>query len=95
MVNRESFPARLAAPLVLASLLSVEACSSVGPGLAHHPIDCKVGYAWSDCLPGTPGYQNYLEGYRVGQQVPALAGLGHAQAYRRRWQRPRPQTHNF
>lgn len=25
---------------------------------AHHPLDCGVGFAWADCLPGTPGYTN-------------------------------------
>lgn len=27
-------------------------------GCAHHPVDCAVGFAWADCLPGTPGYVN-------------------------------------
>jgi len=33
-------------------------CSSVGPGFAHHPVDCAMGFAWADCLPGTSGYNN-------------------------------------
>ena len=27
-------------------------------GCAHHPLDCAVGFAWADCLPGTAGYNN-------------------------------------
>jgi hypothetical protein len=26
-------------------------------GCANHPIDCAVGFAWPDCLPGTAGYR--------------------------------------
>ena len=33
-------------------------CSDVGIGLAHHPLDCAIGIAGGDCLPGTPGYNN-------------------------------------
>lgn len=25
---------------------------------AHHPADCAIGIPWSDCLPGTAGYNN-------------------------------------
>jgi hypothetical protein len=41
---------------VFFALASLCACSSAGPGLAHHPLDCAIGIAWGDCLPGTPGY---------------------------------------
>ena len=34
-------------PLAVVLLLS---------GCAHHPLDCAVGFAWADCLPGTAGY---------------------------------------
>ena len=34
------------------------ACSTVGPGFAHHPADCALGIKWADCLPETPGYNN-------------------------------------
>lgn len=44
--------------LAFAPALFLFACSSVGPGLAHHPLDCAVGIAWADCLEGTPGYNN-------------------------------------
>ena len=27
-------------------------------GCAHHPADCALGIPWSDCLPGTAGYNN-------------------------------------
>jgi hypothetical protein len=27
-------------------------------GCAHHPADCAIGIPWSDCLAGTPGYNN-------------------------------------
>jgi hypothetical protein len=47
---------RAAGALGAISLLSD--CSSVGPGLAHHPVDCAVGIPWADCLEGTPGYNN-------------------------------------
>ncbi len=36
----------------------LSACSDVGPGLKNHPIDCAIGIPWSDCLPGTAGYNN-------------------------------------
>ena len=36
-------------------LLAVVACLE---GCAHHPVDCAVGFAWADCLPGTAGYNN-------------------------------------
>lgn len=26
-------------------------------GCANHPVDCAVGFAWNDCLPGTAGYR--------------------------------------
>ncbi len=42
-------------PLILA-LGFLGGCSDVGPGVAHHPLDCALGFAWGDCLPGTPGY---------------------------------------
>lgn len=32
-------------------------------GCAHHPLDCAAGYAHEDCLPGTPGYNNFQRGY--------------------------------
>ncbi|HEY0523112.1 MAG TPA: hypothetical protein VGD08_06975 [Stellaceae bacterium] len=38
-------------------LVSLTACSSVGPGLQNHPLDCAIGIAWADCLPGTSGYR--------------------------------------
>lgn len=45
---------------VLASFLFVASsgCSTAGPGLANHPLDCAIGIKWADCLPGTPGYNN-------------------------------------
>jgi hypothetical protein len=42
--------------LFVAALLC--SCSSVGPGLANHPLDCAAGFKWADCLPGTAGYNN-------------------------------------
>jgi hypothetical protein len=27
-------------------------------GCVHHPVDCAVGIAWSDCLPGTAGFRD-------------------------------------
>ena len=27
-------------------------------GCANHPVDCAVGFHHSDCLPGTPGYDD-------------------------------------
>jgi len=42
----------------LAAGMSTEGCSSVGPGLANHPVDCAIGIKWADCLPGTAGYNN-------------------------------------
>jgi hypothetical protein len=53
---------------VLFSLVLLCNCSSVGPGFAHHPIDCAIGFAWADCLEGTPGYNN-----GGGQQTRAAA----------------------
>jgi hypothetical protein len=41
---------------VVLTVCSLWACSKVGPGLANHPLDCAVGIAWADCLPGTAGY---------------------------------------
>ncbi|MBT8514389.1 hypothetical protein G6727_02820 [Polynucleobacter paneuropaeus] len=41
---------------LVASLMS--GCSNVGPGFANHPVDCAMGIAWADCLPGTKGYDN-------------------------------------
>src|ERR1700722_16989483 len=26
-------------------------------GCANHPVDCAIGFAWGDCLPGTAGYR--------------------------------------
>jgi len=40
----------------LLPLILLPACSDVGIGFAHHPLDCAIGIAWGDCLPGTPGY---------------------------------------
>jgi hypothetical protein len=37
--------------------LIIGGCSSAGPGFANHPMDCAIGVAWSDCLPGTAGYR--------------------------------------
>ena len=34
--------------LILALILS---------GCANHPVDCAIGFAWYDCLPGTAGYR--------------------------------------
>lgn len=42
---------------LLLGVCSLWACSSVGPGFANHPIDCALGIAWADCLPGTLGYR--------------------------------------
>jgi hypothetical protein len=52
---------RLPARLTIAGAFSVallSGCSDVGPGLAHHPLDCAIGFPWADCLAGTPGYNN-------------------------------------
>lgn len=38
-----------------ATLLALSLLSS---GCAHHPLDCAMGIAWGDCLPGTAGYSN-------------------------------------
>jgi len=43
---------------VIVTGLSTEGCSTVGPGLANHPLDCSIGIRWADCLPGTAGYNN-------------------------------------
>jgi len=40
-----------------ALLISLTACSSVGPGLQNHPLDCAIGISWADCRPGTSGYR--------------------------------------
>lgn len=48
----------LTARALLLVLTTLGACSDVGPGLKNHPIDCAVGFAWADCLPGTAGYVN-------------------------------------
>lgn len=43
------------APAMLAACLLMGGC-------AHHPLDCALGIAWADCLPGTSGYSNrYVE----------------------------------
>lgn len=44
--------------LSIAVCLISAGCSSVGPGLANHPLDCAMGIKWADCLPGTAGYNN-------------------------------------
>ena len=36
-------------------------------GCAHHPVDCAVGFAWADCLPGTAGYTNGVGGQAVSR----------------------------
>jgi hypothetical protein len=51
IVNKKA----IAISLVLELL---NACSSVGPGLANHPADCAMGIPWADCLPGTRGDAN-------------------------------------
>lgn len=38
-------------------------------GCANHPVDCALGFAHFDCLPGTEGYANRQAGYRF---VPTL-----------------------
>ena len=43
---------------LLFTVVVLSGCSSVGPGLANHPLDCAMGIAWADCLPGTKGYEN-------------------------------------
>ena len=47
------------------------ACSEVGPGLKNHPLDCAMGIAWADCLPGTAGYER---GGGSKTRADALAG---------------------
>ena len=37
----------------------IAGCSAIGPGFANHPVDCAAGISWDDCLPGTPGYNNW------------------------------------
>ena len=54
------------------SLVALTGCSEVGIGLKNHPIDCALGFAWADCLPGTPGY-NARNGVGGGGMDPALA----------------------
>jgi hypothetical protein len=44
-----------AAGLLISSVVS--GCSSAGPGLPNHPLDCSLGISWADCLPGTAGYR--------------------------------------
>jgi hypothetical protein len=64
--------------LVTVAMLWLSGCSSVGPGLANHPIDCAVGYAWADCRPDTPGYKNYMAGVPLQVQInKALRGGGY------------------
>jgi hypothetical protein len=43
---------------LVAILIVLGGCSTVGPGFANHPADCAIGIAWADCLPGTHGYAN-------------------------------------
>lgn len=45
--------------VLLFVVLGLAACSSAPgePGFAGHPIDCGLGFAHSDCAPGTPGYR--------------------------------------
>lgn len=46
---------RITLPIILAASLLMGGC-------AHHPLDCALGIAWADCLPGTAGYSNrYVE----------------------------------
>ncbi|HLX29703.1 MAG TPA: hypothetical protein VKV24_14575 [Casimicrobiaceae bacterium] len=52
-------------------------CSTVGPGLANHPLDCAMGIAWADCQPGTAGYRN-----GGGQQTKAQEQQQHEDAIR-------------
>jgi hypothetical protein len=45
--------------LVVVAAASLQwGCSTTGPGLANHPLDCAMGKAWDDCQPGTAGYNN-------------------------------------
>jgi hypothetical protein len=48
---------RAASILSGAMLLGLTACSDVGVGFKNHPIDCALGIVWTDCLPGTAGYE--------------------------------------
>ena len=41
----------------IATLTLLSATLLLG-GCAHHPLDCAMGIAWADCLPGTSGYSN-------------------------------------
>lgn len=58
----------------LAALVMLAGCSKVGPGFANHPLDCAIGIAWGDCLPGTPGYASLQNGGNVNNQLGAVLG---------------------
>ena len=40
------------------SLFAVAVALPILGACAHHPVDCAIGVPWSDCLPGTAGYNN-------------------------------------
>ena len=45
--------------IFLFAALALTGCAENGEiGFKNHPLDCALGYAHSDCLPGTAGYSN-------------------------------------
>ena len=66
------------------AVCSLSGCSTVGPGLAHHPLDCAIGIAWADCLAGTPGYNNgggqQTRAEEAKQQSTVIAAQAHGDA---------------
>lgn len=39
-------------------LISLPILVALLSSCANHPVDCAIGIPWSDCLPGTAGYNN-------------------------------------
>jgi hypothetical protein len=70
---------RCAIAIVCGVVAGASGCSTTGPGLAHHPLDCAMGVRWADCQPGTPGYNN-----GGGQQTRAQELVEHRVATRSR-----------
>ena len=54
-------------------------CATNGElGLAHHPIDCALGFAHSDCTEGTRGAERYAEGHTVAEDLQTVLAFSRA-----------------